>query len=135
MTGFLCDAATVREKLLHVLGGGITRLWKTQFPAQMDVSLALMLTLTQSEAIESHRLKVVVMDADGKIIDQTEARFEVKPGADVIPGEKLAVPIVMLMRSVIPREGPYGIDALVDGTLQRSFAFVAAKPPQKPTPA
>lgn len=133
--GFLCDAATVREKLLHVLGAGITRLWRDPYPAPMGADLALMLTLTQSEGRDQHRFRVVLMDADGKEIHKLEGHFGVQAGSSLIPGERLSVPIVLNMHGLaIPKEGPYSIDVLVDGTLQRSFPFVAAKPSDRPAP-
>lgn len=40
-SAILCDFAQVREGLLFVSGGGITRIWRETFPAAAGVSLAL----------------------------------------------------------------------------------------------
>jgi hypothetical protein len=31
----LCDAATVRENVLHILGGGLGQLWRDVYPARL----------------------------------------------------------------------------------------------------
>lgn len=123
---FLCDAATVRENLLHVLGGGVTRIWPPTFPGKLGLDLALMLTLTQTEAQEKHRIRVVVQTADGKALAEAKAEFKVAPGPDVQPGERVGVPLAFSLTDVpIPGEGVYSVEVLIDGQLQRSFSFAA----------
>lgn len=130
----LCDAATVRESLLHVLGGGVTRIWRPQFPAALGVDLALVLTLAQSEAQEKHRLRVLVQTADGAKLAEAIAEIGVAPSADLKPGERITVPVALSLRQVpIPADGIYGVEVLIDGILQRSFTFVAASLPTKPS--
>lgn len=130
----LCDAATVREGLLHVLGGGITRIWRPQFPAPLNVDLALVLTLVPAEAQERHRLRVLVLTADGTQLAETRAEFGL--GAlppNLQPGERLIAPVVLPLRPVqLPGPGTYSVEVLIDGQLQRSFTFVAAPPPAGP---
>jgi hypothetical protein len=130
----LCDAATVRENLLHVLGGGIARIWRPQFPALLGLDLALVFTLTPSEAQEKHRLRVLVQTADGAKLAEVIADFGVKPSADLKPGERMIVPVPLSLRQVpIPAEGVYGVEVLVDANLQRSFTFVASPMPTQPS--
>ncbi len=54
----LCDAATVREGLLHVLGGGIAHAVRPSFPAPAAMSLAVHVWVTQDEATGDHVLAV-----------------------------------------------------------------------------
>jgi hypothetical protein len=130
----LCDAATVRENLLHVLGGGITRIYR-QFPATLGLDLALVLTFTQSEAQEKHRLRVLVQTADGAKLAEAIAEIVVTPSLDLKPGERMTVSVALSLRQVpIPAEGIYGVEVLIGGLLQRSFTFVAAPPPTPHVP-
>lgn len=124
---FLCDAATVRENLLHVLGGGITRVWRPSFPAPLGAQLAVMLTMAPSEAQEKHRIRILVLTEDGGRVGEIKGEFQVSPGPDVKPGERISLPVVMDLRPLeIKREGTYSIELLIDGQLQRSFSFVAS---------
>lgn len=128
----LCDAATVRENLLHILGGGINRIWRPSFPAPLGVDLALVLTLSTVETQEQHRIRVVVQTADGRSLAEIKGEFGISPGPDVRAGERLAVPLVLPLKAVqVPAEGIYSVEVLVDGQLQRSLTFTAAKPAEK----
>lgn len=132
---FLCDFASVREGLLHVLGAGITRLGRPQYPAPMGISLAGILRLRPSEAEEMHRLRIVVRDEDGKKVAELGGEFGIAPGQGLKPGEMLAMPIVLPLQGVaIPRPGTYGVDVLLDSLNVRSLSFVAeqTKPAQSP---
>ncbi len=62
----LCDAATVREGLLHVLGGGVTKLSRPDYPAPLGVQLAVRVTGEWSEASGTHKLEVALVDADSE---------------------------------------------------------------------
>ena len=64
----LCDAVTVRENLLHVLGGGLGQIWRESYPAPLGAELALLLTLHPSETADEHELRVLIQDTDGKQI-------------------------------------------------------------------
>lgn len=135
----LCDAATIREGLLHVLGAGVTRIHRPNFPAPLDLRLAIMLTLQRSEASERHRLKVILQDQDGQVGAQLDGEFGVtmKPGTK--PGEALAIPMVLDLGGVlIPKAGVYSFELLVDSQQMRALPFtavVAAMPlPGQPPP-
>jgi hypothetical protein len=130
----LCDAATVRENLLHVLGGGITRIWRPSYPAGLGLHVAAIITLQPSEARERHRLRVVVLSDDGKAVAEINGEFGVTSAQGAMPGERLAVPIVLDFTPVqIPAKGAYTIDLLVDGHVFRSMHFVAGVPEQPST--
>ena len=52
----LCDSATVREGLLHVLGGGINRLYRSELPAPLGVALALLVAFEPEEVDQLHEV-------------------------------------------------------------------------------
>jgi hypothetical protein len=132
----LCDAATVRENLLHILGGGLGELWRDAYPSALGVDLALLLTLHPSEATDDHELRILIQDTDGKQIAQLEARFSVGAPVMQIPaGQMLRAPVAIQLRTVpIPAPGLYSIELLVDKQHRRSLPFQAmpagAQPPQ-----
>jgi hypothetical protein len=128
---FLCDAATVRENLLHVLGGGITRTWHDNYPAPLGLALAMMLTLQPTEAGD-HKLRVILQDQDGVAIVSLDGGFQVTRGPDARPGELLAVPLVLALHNVaIPKAGTYSVEVLVDSHHIRSLVFASSP---RPTP-
>lgn len=121
----LCDAATVREGLLHVLGGGVTRTWHDGFPAPLIVALAMMMTMPANEAGE-HRVRIVLQDQDGKTLVTVDGGFEVAKGAVSKMGEHLAVPLAIPLHGVvIPKAGTYSLEVLVDGHHIRSLSFAS----------
>jgi uncharacterized protein DUF6941 len=129
----LCDAATVRENLLHVLGAGINRIARPVYPAKLGLDLALLFTIAPTEAQERHRLRVVVQTSDGNKIAEFSAEFQVAPAGALQPGERMMTPVVLPLKEVqLPSEGVYGIEILIDGQMQHSFTFVANV---QPTPS
>jgi hypothetical protein len=125
----LCDAATVREGMLHVLGGGVTRIWRPAFPAPLGLSLALLVTLEPAEARQPHKLTVILQDQDGQVGAQLDGQFGVASPTGAKPGERLLVPVVLnLLPVAIPKAGTYSLELLIDGHLERSLAFVAGLP-------
>jgi hypothetical protein len=122
----LCDAATVRESLLHVLGGGVTRVWRETYPAPLGVELALMITMQRSETMEKHRLRVLVNGEDGAPIASLDGEFQITPGKDARPGETSIVPLVLDTKSIaLPAAGVYSVEILIDSHQIRSIAFLA----------
>ena len=65
-TAMLADFAQVREGLLFVSSGGITRCYREQLPAPLGVHLAIVLELDRLEAERPHEVRVVVVDEDGR---------------------------------------------------------------------
>ena len=123
----LCDSARVREGLLHLLGGGITRLWRDRYPTQMGVDLAVIVTLTPAERASAHTLDVNILGADGEQIAQVQGEFQVEAGGDVEAWASSIVPLVLPLQNVaLPEAGDYMIDVLVDKQSRRSINIRAA---------
>lgn len=129
-SALLCDAASVREGLLFVMGGGITRLWRENFPAPMAVELAVVLELRQSELSRPHEIEVIVQGEDGGRV--AHVKGGVQAAGDLEFGETLLVPIILSLRDAgLPREGRYDIEIAVDGNHHRTIMF-QARPRPKP---
>jgi hypothetical protein len=134
----LCDAVTVREGLLHILGGGITRLGRPTYPAPMAVSLALRILLHPSEAGQQHKVRLEIVTQDGEQVGQVDAAFQAeRPAAGVLePGEELAVAIpIPLGFFALPKPGSYVINILLNGMHQVSLPIRASDQPVLPPTA
>ncbi|MDQ1679667.1 MAG: hypothetical protein QOI42_526 [Frankiaceae bacterium] len=127
-TALLCDAATVREGLLHVLGGGVTRLGRGEFPAAMDVDLALMVQQHPTEFNGAHALRVILQDTDGRELAEAEMAWGPLQVLDAMHTDAWQ-PVVVPLRSVLlPGPGDYSVEVLIDGIHQVSIDFVAMLP-------
>ena len=133
---FLCDAATVREGLLHILGGGITRLGRAGFPAQFGCDLAVSIQLHPIEAQDEQSLRTVVVDGDGTELARLEGTFRAAPSPGLEPGELVAVPFVVGLSGLqLPAPGIYSVELLLNGTHVRSLRVDAHDTsPQQPEP-
>ncbi len=123
----LCDAATVREGLLHVLGGGITRLHRAEFPAPMQVTLVAQVVLTPSEVGFPHDVTAIIQTEDGDVVVQANGHLEPgEPNPLLEPGESVILPLVInLTNVVVPAPGGYSIEISVDEVHQTSITFRA----------
>lgn len=126
-SALLCDAATVREGLLHILGGGITRLHRAEFPAPMQVTLVAQVVLTPSEITFTHDVSAVIQTEDGEVVVQANGHLEAgEPNPLLEPGESVILPLVInLSNVVVPRPGGYSIEISVDDVHQTSLTFRA----------
>jgi hypothetical protein len=127
-TALLCDAATVREGLLHVLGGGVTRLGRGEFPAAMDVDLALMVQQHPTEFNGAHTLRVILQDTDGRAHAEAEMAWGPLQVLDSMHTDAWQPVVVPLRSVVLPGPGDYSVEVLIDGIHQVSIDFVAMLP-------
>jgi len=93
----LCDRATVREGLIHVLGGGVSRLGRPSLPAPMGVDLALLLTPERFEELPGdHEVSVIVRSDSGTDVARIGLAFSfsgLDESADPLPVIPLSVPL------------------------------------------
>ncbi len=121
-TALLCDFAEVREGLLFLVGGPITRLWRPQFPAPMSVCVALVLEGTEGEVAGiTHELHVLVADADGRTHAEahTALQAQAQGFGELTPGEVIPIPVVVPLLGVpLPVPGTFDVRILLDGGAQ-----------------
>jgi Family of unknown function (DUF6941) len=134
----LADAAQVSEGKTFILGGGVTILWRPQFPAPLGVVLVAQLTYHRSEADTEHALKVQVIDADGNaILPEIQAELHVGgPAPGIPPNVPLGVPIIITFPPlpVLQRAGAYSVEILIDNRHVKSLSFAVAHSPAPPGP-
>ena len=126
-SALLCDAATVREGLLHILGGGITRLHRGEFPAPMQVTLVVQVVLTPTEIQFAHDVSARIQTEDGDVVVQVNGHLDAgEPNPMLEPGESVILPLVMPLHGVVlPSSGGYSIEVSVDEVHQTSLTFRA----------
>lgn len=122
---FLCDYAEVREGLLFALGGGITRLWRESLPAQLGVSVALLIDVHPSEAGNPHELQLIVQGPDGERLAEVRGGFQLaEPGGDLEVGESYLMPIALDLRpGNVTQMGSHHVEILMDGSHVRTLQF------------
>lgn len=128
-TTILCDFAQVRDGLLFLSSGGITRLWREQLPAPMQVYLALIVELDSFEAESPHEVRVNAVDEDGGTVVEAALTFKAEPPP---PGEPASVPIVLDLREArVERYGNHEVRVQLDGNPARTLSFAVQPPPQR----
>jgi hypothetical protein len=131
VSALLCDAATVREGLLHILGGGITRQHRAEYPAPMQVTLVAQVVLSPLEVEHAHDVSATVQTEDGDVVVQATGHLEAgAPNPMLEPGESVVLPLVIGLHAVVlPGPGGYSIEISVDDVHQNSIAFRAVSVP------
>jgi hypothetical protein len=129
-TCLVCEAASVHDGLLNVLGGGITQVNCGEFPAELGVSLALRIMVHPTEVAHPHQLEIVLQSEDGEQVTKVDVQLRTDPDVDLpdIPaGEE---PEILMAWNFpghprLPREGRYSFELLIDGVHQASMPLKA----------
>jgi hypothetical protein len=133
----LADAAQVSEGKTYILGGGVSILWRDQYPAPLGIVLAMQLTHHRSEVNTSHQLRIQVMDADGNpVVPELQGDMQLGEPLEGLPRNvPLAAPIVLGFppMPVLQRPGAYAVEILLDGRHVRSLPFAVSRPPAQQT--
>ena len=125
-TALLCDHAQVRDGLLFVLSGGITRVRRPSFPAPLGLGLACMLELDVIEAEHTHQFELVVIGEDGDEVGRVSADIQIGDRKGAYAGENIQVPLAVdLQGAQLPRPGAYELRVYVDGQHRRTAQFWA----------
>jgi Family of unknown function (DUF6941) len=130
-SGIVCDFAQVREGLLFVSSGAITRVFRPSLPAALGVMLAMVVEVPADEHDQTHEVRVAVRrNATAERIFEWVAGFQM---ANVVaePGESIYLPLVAaeMARAAVPAYGSYDIRMNVDGNEGPYLtAYVVEKP-------
>ena len=99
-TAILCDSATVREGLLHLLGGPINRLWRPNLPAPLGVALAAIVEIEQSELDVPHEIRATISNDLG-VLAEVAGGFQVGRPPRMETNELGYAPFVMPLQGVV----------------------------------
>ena len=125
-TALLCDHVQVRDGLLFIVAGGITRLRRPSYPAALGAGLAVVIEFDQIEAERSHQFTLVIIGEDGDEVGRVEAEIQVGDRAGAYTGENVQVPLAIDLKGAsLPKPGAYELRVYVDGQHQRTVQFWA----------
>jgi hypothetical protein len=125
-TVLLCDHVQVREGLLFVVGGGITRLRRPAYPAALGAGLAVVIEFEQIEAENAHQFGLVIVGEDGEEVGRVEAEIQVGDRERTYPGENIQVPLAIDMSGAsLPKTGAYEVHVSVDADHRGTVQFWA----------
>jgi hypothetical protein len=111
----LCDAASLRENLLHVLGAGVTSVALREFPASLPITFAFRAVLESREIRPSHTLRVELTDSTTEHVEAAlETNFTFSSEETEIPPEAAAVAPLPLNAIKVSRPGLYLLQASLD---------------------
>lgn len=115
-TDILCEYANVRDNLLNVLSGSITRMLVPTFPTRLGLMLALVVEIPHEERQQAHEITVVLKhNESARDVSRITIGVQVEE-SDAQPGESLFMPVVADLRSApINAFGSYDIRANADG--------------------
>jgi hypothetical protein len=128
----LADAAQISEGKTYILGGGISILWREEYPAEIGCVLVLQFTFHRSEAGTSHQIRIDFVDADGNsVMPPVEGQLTVGDLDPQMPRNlPIAAPAVIAFPAypALQREGAYEINLLADGRHIRSIPLAVVRP-------
>ncbi|NND73955.1 MAG: hypothetical protein HKN44_03015 [Ilumatobacter sp.] len=128
----LCDFAQVREGLLFVQSGGLTRLVAPSFPAKFTCHVAALVWLPPHEAGTAHQMVMKVKSATTALLIATinVAMHETPPPVGLQPGEGRLVPIVVPLTAVtFPEPAEYDLQVEVDDEFAGDLSFRVGERP------
>ena len=99
----------------------------------MLMSLGVRILVHPTETHDPHAVRIVVLDADGHQLAESTFGFE-PPSPELragfLPGEEWSLPVAVNLTGVmLPHEGSYSVEVLVDGHHQASVGFLAQPNP------
>jgi hypothetical protein len=134
-TALLCDSAGVREGLLFVLGGGVSRVWRQTLPAPLNCCLAVLVEVDAAQLAVPHELRADLIGPQGQNLAQVRGGFQVGPSPIADPGEGLLVPVALDLRNVAIKDfGWHRFVMSLDDEAAPEIPFKVALPPQAGRP-
>jgi hypothetical protein len=110
----LCDAVSVREGLLHILGAGVTKVGRPSVPTPFGVNLALLLAFDQDE-LGPHRISITMTDANGAELGSIAGEIEANTTSVQDSELPLLAPLAVPLDAVpLPEWGVYQVEVRVD---------------------
>src|SRR4029077_5272600 len=121
----LCDFCTVRENLLHILGGGVTEIHRPAYPAPAGLGLALRILAHPTEVAAPHVVRVVIVEQDGQEVAAIQLDTPIVEKLPK-PNEDAALMVPFALHGVmLPNENKYSVEILIDNLHQKSVPFEA----------
>ena len=119
----LCEAASTRDGLLFVLGGGIDHWAPPAYPAGLRLTLGVVIEADDRDQGSEHALAIDILDQEAERIGGITAGFQFD---GLGPGETTKLAFAVPLEGVaIPEYGDYEVRLLVDGDTLAATALRA----------
>ena len=131
-TAVLCDFAQVRDRLLFVSSGAVSRLYRQELPSPLGLMVGLVIEVPLEDAGMEHRLRAEVINRHGTVLATLENLFRVSD-VGLFPHEVQQVPLVLSITGVRARTwGTHQVRLYLDDDLVRALTLyvVPAAGPQ-----
>jgi len=130
-TLILCDFAQVRDGLLFVSSGGITRVYRDEFPAPFGCFVAGILQVGPAELDRVIEIRLVVAQtSDATQVAEAVGAFSCGAEDSRLLGETPMLPFVIpLVGLALPAPGQYDIRASANGETGQLITFYVLEPP------
>lgn len=120
----LCDAASVREGLLSVLGAGISLLQRTSFPAPLGVTIAALFELDEAP-ISNPTIRFTVRSGSGDEVGITDYIGELDQ-ALLFTNFPATLPVILNANDLLlPQAGDYQLKIYIDDAEIATIRFRA----------
>jgi hypothetical protein len=124
-TLLLCDFAQVREGLLFVSSGGVSRVVQSTFPANPRLHLAMVVHLSAESLGQSHQVHVRLKYPDtAEVIANAEVAIQLNAVPAAFPGEGINLPqVIDLVPISFDRPGQVDVQVSIDGSPAGDLSF------------
>lgn len=114
-TLLLCDYANIREGMLNIVSGGITRIATSNgFPSQIDAHLAMSVYVHPHRVNQTHHGRIVLRHPD-TVEELARIEFDFHGDAELNPGEGLNFHFALPLQGVTAaRAGQIDISVTVN---------------------
>ena len=114
-TLLLCDFANIREGMLNIISGGITRIGVTNgFPTGIDATVAMSVYVHPHRVGQVHSGRLIMRYPD-TIEEIARIEFQFEGDAELNPGEGLNFHFALPLQTIAaPRPGQIDISVTID---------------------
>jgi hypothetical protein len=122
-TAVLCDFAQVRDRLLFVASGAVSRLYRSELPSPIGLMVGLIIEVPLEDAGMNHSLRAEVINRHGTVLATLDNVFRVGDEG-LFPHEVQQVPLVLSITGVRARTwGTHQIRLYLDDELVRALTL------------
>jgi hypothetical protein len=122
-TAVLCDFAQVRDRLLFVASGAVSRLYRRELPSPLGLMVGLVIEVPLEDAGMEHGLRAEVINRHGTVLATLQNTFRVSDEG-LFPHEVQQVPLVLSITGVRARTwGTHQVRLYLDEELVRALTL------------
>jgi hypothetical protein len=122
----IADAVEAVNGKLYMMGGAWDRWASRTYPSPIRLGIALGLLVPWDETNERHRVRLSVIDADGKpVVPDIDGEIEVGRPPGMTPGSTQRALLTINAGFPLPKSGRYEVSVAVPAGAEKKVAFDA----------